>query len=169
MPLSHEQFHEHVPPEYGATPIPEGTVRFNHYTHPDSTEGIRAEGIQRSHSEKKFKTMGTESPQVFATAGQVDRDLIHNATVVEGYAHPHQLDIGSNSTPERMHSHRSVITFRGNVPPEQILAIHQPWHQKVRYFDENPDAMANLQAGQHDDLIDDPDYGPAIRHIKARQ
>lgn len=166
--LSKEQFHEHVPPDYGSTPIPEGTVRFNHYTNPDAISGIKKEGILRSKSEEMFSRGGTESPQVFATAGQVSNDLIHARPVVEGYAHPHQLDIGRNAPPEHLEGRRSVITFHGNVPPEQILHVHEPWHQKVKYFEANPDAKANVLAGEHDDLLDDPEYGRAIKHIKGR-
>jgi hypothetical protein len=167
MNLSGEQFKE-IPPKYGETPVPEGTVRFNHYTNPDAVSGIKEHGILRSKSEAMFARGGTESPQVFATAGEVDSDLIHNRPVVEGYAHPSQLDIGRNAPPEHLEGRRSVITFHGNVPPEQILHVHEPWHQKARYMTENADVHAATLAGENDFLLDDPHYGPAIQHIKSR-
>jgi hypothetical protein len=167
MSLSKDQFGG-LPPAYGTTPIPEGTVRFNHYTNPDAIPGIQKEGILRSKSEEMFSRGGTESPQVFATAGEVDRDLLHNRPVVEGYAHPHQLDIGRNAPPEHLEGRRSVITFHGSVPPEQILHVHEPWHQKAKYMTENADVHAATLAGENDFLLDDPHYGPAIQHIKSR-
>jgi len=167
MSLSHEQFRE-VPPKYGETAVPEGAVRFNHYTHPDAIAGIKEHGILRSKSEERFARGGTESPQVFATAGKADEDLLHNRPVVEGWAHPHQLDIGSNAPAQHLEGRRSVITFRGNVPPDQILHVHEPWHQKARYMTENADVHEATLAGENDFLLDDPHYGPAIQHIKSR-
>jgi hypothetical protein len=161
------------PPEFGTTPVPEGTVRFNHYTHPDAVESIAEKGLQRKHSEERFARGGTESPQVFATAGRPREDMKYTHTLVEGYAHPEQLDIGSNylgkdpvEHAKRLEGYGSVLTFHGDVPPEQITAIHQPWHAHARYILNDPRMVEEVKAGVHDDLLDHPDYAPAIEHVK---
>jgi hypothetical protein len=157
-----------IPPEYGSQPIPEGALRFNHYTHPDAVEGIQNEGILRSKSEEKFSRGGTESPQVFATAGQVKGSLLQDRPVVEGWARPEQLDIGRGNPPQNTEAGRHVITFQGDVPRDQILAIHEPWHDHARYMENEPGVLRRVLAGEHDDLLDFPGYGPAIQYIKRK-
>jgi hypothetical protein len=143
-----------VPPEFGTTPIPPGTVRFNHYTWGRSVPGIKAEGIKRSYSEEKFEHGGTESPQIFATAGHPGRalqDAAHgDKHYIEGYAHIGQLDVGGDyrashmndqqlgEHAQRLEANKSVITFHGDVPKEQILAVHEPWHGTFHHLADDP-------------------------------
>jgi hypothetical protein len=138
-------------------------MRVHHYTWGRSVPGIEAEGLKRSISEEKFKHGGTESPQVFATAGAPsERDLMDTAGgdkhYIEGWAKPEQLDIGrpwgsSHLSSEQLSEHiqgvegrRSTITFQGDVPKEQILAVHAPWHMAGDYdnIDENTDRALNV-------------------------
>jgi len=161
-----------VPPESGSQPIPPGTMRFQHYTWGRNVPGIEAEGLKRSYSEEKFSHGGTESPQVFATAGPPSqRDLQDigggDKHLVEGYAHANQLDIGSpwghhKMNEEQLGAHarevegrRSTITFHGDVPREQILAIHAPWHGTARYLASAPDMERGVMAGDYDYADDD--------------
>jgi hypothetical protein len=144
-------------------------MRFNHYTWGRSVPGIRAEGLKKSISEEKFAHGGTESPQVFATAGPPpERDLREAAHgdrhFIEGYAHLNQLDIGrpwggQNMSEEQLGEHirnteanRSTITFQGDVPPEQIIAVHEPWHSTARYLASDPSMERSIVAGDYDDI-----------------
>lgn len=169
--LNPQQF-ESPPPEFGTQPIPEGALRFNHYTHPDAVPDIQAQGLLRSKSEEAYARGRTESPQVFATAGEPDHDLMYGSPVVEGWARPEQLDVGRVHPPEWTEQNRSVITFRGDVPRDQILAVHQPWHNHARYIENNPDVLKDTLSGEHDWTIDHPVEGPtvgqAVRYIKQK-
>jgi hypothetical protein len=170
--LSRRQFN--VPPEFGTTPIPEGMVRFNHYTDPGAVEGIQKHGLLRSKGEESFARGGTESPQVFMTAGH-PKDLLHSSTVVEGWADPAtQLDVGENwrrSDPvehaQYMESRRSTITARGDIPASQIVAVHEPWHQSYRYLMDDPEHRKEVFQGGYDNLHDVQDYGPALDAAKV--
>lgn len=151
-----------IPPKFGTTPIPEGTVRFNHYTWGRNVEGIRESGLQRSYSEEKFAHGGTESPQVFANAGEPgEMPNRGDKHFVEAYAKADQLDIGAPYGASRLstdqlgahmkdlESRRSTITMHGDIPKEQIVAIHEPWHQTHEYLNKNPDMEANIVAGNY--------------------
>jgi hypothetical protein len=163
--LSHDQFG--LPPEYGSTPVPEGMVRFNHYTFPSSVPGIREHGLLRSRSEEAFGKMATEHPQIFATAGEPDKDTLRNRPVVEGWADPSKdLDIGSDWPAHDLEERRSVITMRGDVPPDRIIAVHEPWHHNVRTILGDEHYLRDTLSGANDHALDDPDWGPAIRYVK---
>lgn len=173
--LSSEQF-KRIPPRYGSQPIPEGTVRFNHYTSPEHAASIMKHGLQRSKSEEAYSRGGTESPQVFATAGALNESDLHRADYIEGYAYPQaQLDVGSPITGKDSAEHsrwledrRAVITARGDIPPEQLLAVHKQWHNHARAIEDSPGTLKDTLAGKNDSVEDDPDYGPAIKHIKQK-
>lgn len=172
-----------IPPAPGTQPVPEGTMRFSHYTWGRHTPGIQAEGLKRSHSEEKFKHGGTESPQVFASAGAPSaRDLQDTAGgdkhYVEGYAHINQLDIGGhynarNMSPEQLGEHvkryeenRSTITFHGDVPPEQIQAIHAPWHGTARYLGKE-NMERSVVAGDYEGIDEGTDKALNVAKMAA--
>lgn len=182
-----------IPAEFGTQPIPEGMVRINHYTTVGAVEDIKQQGLLRSKGEEAFARGGTESPQVFATAGHPGSLLHTGAPIVEAYADPSrggQLDVGEHygqggSLQEHikhMEANRSTVTFRGDLPPNQILGVHEPWHARARYIAHeglgresnpaDPYATGSLRAqvarGEHDDLHEvDPDYGPAVKAVKV--
>ena len=198
MVVSKDQFQKlghpaDVPPEFGTQPIPEGMVRFNHYTYGEGAgASIRAHGLLRSKGEESYARGGTESPQVFATAGH-PRDLLHTNTIVEGWANPRPLgrtesledrpglmDIGSNyggwdpkEHVERLEGNRSTITFHGDVPANQIIAVHEPWHGHYRHMMEvnpnRPDSALEkgIMHGEYDYVNEMPDYKPALEAAKT--
>ena len=51
-----------------------------------------------------------------------------------------------------------------DVPPEQMIAIHLPWHSKARYILDNPDTLEKALSGDFDDLRDD--YATAVEYVK---
>jgi len=185
-----------IPPAPGTAPVPPGMVRFNHYTSDEAIPGIREHGLQRSYSEEKYAHGGTESPQIFATAGAPSANLLQARPVVEGWANPARpqrgeydrpgtMDVGENwrgDPPEEhakyLEERKSVITFHNDVPANQILAIHEPWHESARYFQKDAggrnfngkqfaSARSDVARGEHDNLSDDPNYGPALHATKV--
>lgn len=169
-----------IPAEIGTTPIPEGTVRFNHFTWgAERAHSIAEHGIQQSYSIEKYKHGGTESPQVFANAGVPGKNDMPNRGdkyFIEGYAKPEQLDIGRPYGHERLSNaqlgehmrgleeRRSTITMHGDIPPSQIVGVHEPWHQTYRYLRDNPEHEAPITAGNYDDT--EPELDKAMEPFK---
>ena len=164
-----------VPEDFGTKPIPSGAMRFNHYTSTaEAAQSIAQHGLQHKYAEESFARGGTEYPQNFATAGQPSEDMLRNRPVVEGYATSDQLDTGDNYTHRPAEEwaadrerNKSVVTFRGDLPPTHVLAVHEPWHQAYKYI-MNPSnrAQSEVMSGFHDNLGDDHAYGPAISAAK---
>jgi hypothetical protein len=164
-----------IPAKFGTTPIPEGHVRFNHYTwgaDSDKVESIKQRGLLKSYGEESFARGGTESPEVFATAGTADRDVLEHGSLigtdkafVEGHADPRtDLNVGgmyrgASATEAAEHAanmeaRNSTITFHGDVPSENIIAVHEPWHGAFRGL-QAPEYERPIMEGQYDNLGDD--------------
>jgi hypothetical protein len=149
-------FEQHLPPRAGTAPIPEGTMRVHHYTWgAEGAEGIKREGILRSKSEESYAKGGTESPEVFASAGAPSEEHLRSGRhYIEGYAHPEQLAIGGpwkGTDPtehnRRAESNRSTVTFHGDLPASQIVAHHEPWHGSARYLLDDPRSLHDYVHG----------------------
>jgi hypothetical protein len=85
--------------------------------------------------------------------------------LVEFFAYPAQIDVGApwawfSQTPseeelrEWMEGNHNV-TMRGDVPVEQILALHEPWQSHYRYVAEDPLVQESLLRGEYAWLEDD--------------
>jgi hypothetical protein len=148
-----------IPAKFGTTPIPEGHVRFNHYTwgaDSDKVESIKQRGLLKSYGEESFARGGTESPEVFATAGTADRDVLEHGSLigtdkafVEGHADPRtDLNVGgmyrgASATEAAEHAanmeaRNSTITFHGAFRGLQAPEYERP-----------------IMEGQYDNLGDD--------------
>jgi hypothetical protein len=166
--------HEDVPPEPGTAPIPEGHVRLFHYSPTENLPSIREHGLRQSAG--KGETYG-EPNQVWAAAGVPKADMFQHKNFVEFHADPHKdLDIGraspgikyeGGSPAAHLERHQSHVTMRGDVPPENIVAVHEPWHQHLRYLEGNADYYK-----EHPSFLDhtgDPDVDKAIGIFKDRR
>lgn len=102
-----------VPSEPGTTPIPNGMVRRFHVTQA-SPEVIRSQGLLQSAAR------GIEGPKAIYswTDWKSAKGYSSNAPIVEFYTDPNLLK-GSYQY--------------GDIPPNQIIAIHEPWHDRFRY------------------------------------
>lgn len=175
---------DYVPPAPGASPIPPNTMRIMHYSHPDNVNSIRKNGLLRSAG--RGHTYG-EPDAVWAAAGRPKRvdDMADTGKVfVEGWVRPDQLDIGRPVTLGRdgevddrvresmkfAEDRNSHVTLMGNLPPNQIAAIHEPWHHSYRYLSEAGNREMVL-AGDTDWTLEDKDfkdtYGRAVKKIKS--
>lgn len=144
--ISKEQFKE-IPSPPGEAEIPEGHERYFHQTDPSNVPSIREHGLLYD------KGRGVEGPK----GVWISHKPFYNTSdmaMVEMHL-PH-------------HPQRGRIASIGDVSPDSFVAIHEPWHQTARYMMNNPDVHDRVLAGEHDDLKDDPQYGPAIEYVKAR-
>lgn len=142
-----------VPAAPGSTPIPAGHVRLYHYTAPDALDSIRETGLQLSRS--RGSEMFEEDDFVWASV-----DLPRAATFVE-FSIPlddPRVGIGGLRV--------GNVGLRGDVLPDEFVAVHEGWHEKYRYLTEDDALIAQVLRGEFDHLLDMEDYGTAIRRIK---
>lgn len=69
-------------------------------------------------------------------------------------------------TPENAERHTIILTK--SIPVSDIIAMHAPWSFRAQYIEDDPDILKDTLAGENDSLLDDDEYGPAIRCIKAK-
>lgn len=150
-----------IPKKFGSTPIPEGHVRVNHYTDPESVESIRQHGLRMEKAHESFSRGGTEFPSIFATAGTPTESLMRDRPVIEAHVPVESLDIGRYSSPEELESRRSTVTTNTDVAPENIIAIHEPWHRTLDYM-KDPDMEKNIIAGMYSGINEDVDKALSI-------
>lgn len=190
--LDEEEFdyalNDDIPPEPYSQPVPEGSIRLFHVTKihrapgddrpwhrtvHEHAQNLRTQGIRAERA--RGESYG-EPSVVWASAGEPIQDF-RNAVVVEFHHPVTDLDIGSpiGADPEThakwLEERRSHVTlpFGKSVEPENILAVHEPWHSHYRHAMKNPDVAQRMRAGKHDSLIHEEsvDYGPTIVRIKA--
>lgn len=106
-----------VPPLPGKAPIPSGTVRRFHVTraHPDV---IRREGLRMSAAK------GIEGPRAIYGWNNY-KDAYHysgggDAPIVEYYI-------------TKQDAEYHPVAVQHDIPPQQIVAIHEKWHDIYRY------------------------------------
>lgn len=136
-----------VPSEPGTTNIPAGHVRLYHQTTEANARAIEQGGI------KQEKAQGIEGPKgIYADPKGFYGDPELRPTV--------EFHVSKDRWNPPMVS--------GDVMAKDIIAVHYPWHARVRYMESNPDVKREVLAGEHDSLLTDKEYGPAIRYIKGK-
>jgi len=175
--LNGEQFQEHIP-EPGATPIPEGHVRLWHYTSPGNVESIKEHGLSTQHA--RGETYGEPNQVWAAVAHRPSEDMLRNKSFIEFHADPHrELNVGQVHVPqeherfkpavEHMYGYGSHVTMRGDVHPSRILAVHEPWHETVRYLEKDPKTLHNYTAGDSKDYdTGDPETDRALAYVREK-
>lgn len=161
------------PVKPGSTPIPAGHIRLYHYTEapPDT---IRKEGLRLDQA--KGSTYG-EPNYVWASSNNPGS----HKTVVEFHV-PADDTAGRLEMPDKKSQtdldawHANGIHhvgFERDIKPEEIIAVHEPWHDKYRHIVANPGLMADVLAGKHDRLLtpkypEDQPYADAVAYAKKR-
>jgi GNAT superfamily N-acetyltransferase len=163
--------------EPGTVPIPEGHVRLFHITPLRNAEAIKRDGITVSAA--RGESYG-EPNQVWASSGlrssQARRVLDHDImdsdfAVVEFHVSPDRLDVGSKvgsgtdaEWAASLEARQSDVTVRGDVSPDDIVAVHEPWETAYRVLSEYREQVI---AGEYDNVLDIESYRKAIERIKA--
>lgn len=138
------------PKSFGATPIPEDSVRVNHYTDDNVIDSIREKGLSMQRAHESYARGGTEYPSIFANAGPPSEDLLRERPVVEAHIPLKDLDIGRYSSAEDLEGRRSTVTTNVDLPPESIINIHEPWHQTFRYIQNDSSMERGVMGGDYD-------------------
>jgi tRNA nucleotidyltransferase/poly(A) polymerase len=163
-----------IPPEPGSTPIPDGHVRLWHYTEGDP-EAVRQQGLLMNRA--KGENYG-EPNQIWASA-RPPEFMTHNVVEFhvpvndprwnfgkyepyinygEGYQMPQ--DYG-----RYLHDRGAHVTFLGDIRPDEIVAVHEPWHHHYHYLMSHHGDPSG-DPSQFDFLKDDRHYGPALEAWK---
>ena len=154
-----------VPEEVGTMPIPNGHVRLYHYTRADP-EVIRKEGLKLSMA--RGSTYG-EPNMVWASSVP----MTESKNVVEFSAPSDDPSMSlerpnKGQDPAEWMKGNHHVGFGRDIRPDEILAIHEPWHKFYRYIKDNPKTMKDIADGKLDDL--DATYHPnefkAVQKIK---
>lgn len=159
-----------IPPEPGTIPLPSGYVRVFHYTKPGTEEGegdllchqmaerIRKQGINinfsrgESYGEPKVVWVSATKPH----NGKVFAEMF--IKIDDPRWGPHWRNKGPSTNGDAY--------LVDSIRPEEIIAVHEPWHTKYHYIKNNPEVERQVLDGEFDHLLDREEYGPAIRAIK---
>ena len=177
---------EDIPRKPGTSPIPNGNIRFFHYSNirgesPNDVDWetfvhnranlIRENGIQISNA--RGETYG-EPNQIWASREAPDNvEQIY----VEFSLPPDDPRIGGTigrrtGTVDEIQNDRSDATFTGSIEPGEVVAVHEPWHNRARYIiEDNPGLHKDVIGGEYDYLLEKQDgslndYAAAVRRAK---
>ena len=152
-----------VPPLPGTVPVPPGEVRLFHRTPLSNAASIRENGLTVSTA--RGETYG-EPNQIWGSAGirssqaqsVIDGGIMDSDYVVVEFHMPtDRLNIGNGRDAAEMEAAQSDVTIYGDVPPENIIAVHEPWEAAYRTL-AGPDYIDQVRAGEFDNMIDDPNF-----------
>jgi hypothetical protein len=137
-----------IPDPPGTQPIPDDHVRLYHQTDEQNLGAIKHQGIRFD------KAQGIEGPKAIWAD---ERGF---------YGKP------TDRPTVEFHVHRDRWKYppfvQGDVLPKDIIAVHRPWHERARYNEQDPELIAKIVRGDHDDLLNDPHYAKQIRYIKHK-
>ena len=178
---SQGQFAEKGIAEPGTLPIPEGHVRLYHYT-----RGKRGEDRPAGMTEDEHGTMlgdrlrkggidigkaigesYGEPSVVWASAAKPDDGHIYAEFSVarDDSRWGPGFRIDKDADLREWEKYGRDVFFTGSIKPEEILAMHKPWHDKYLYITEagNEKLREDILAGKHERTMSEPKYGPAIK------
>jgi hypothetical protein len=158
---------DELPPKPGTAPIPKGHIRLFHYTDAKNLPSIREHGLLESHARGDSGDGNLRDPSAGVWASTHPPKDGH---IVEFHAHPDEISDRAESphrhTAEEFQENNHHVIMRGDVKPEQIVAIHEPWHGHAHYILDSEDLLAATKRGANDHAMQFPDYAKAITHVK---
>jgi hypothetical protein len=135
-----------VPPEMGQSPIPEGRMRRFHVTRPSNIPSIEKHGLRLSDAKGYEGPLGIYSHDKASHAKRYSNGF---GSIVEFHDDPD-------------HYKYSPTYSKIDVPSENIVAIHHPWHEQYRYIKENKIPLSKVEPHR-----DDPHYKDSYDQLKA--
>jgi len=161
------QFDDDVPDEPGTVSIPSDHVRLYHYTYDNTSEAANQLRTGIDIGKAKGSTYGEPNVVWASTALPGQNKVFAEFSVARddprwGLG---KIDPGEN-TGDYM-AKRGDVYFLDSIRPEEIIAIHEPWHYRYRYMLNNPELIEQAKNGEFDDLLNLPDYGPAVMKAKS--
>lgn len=146
-----------VPAPPGQSPLPEGHVRAYHWTTAENAEAIRREGFRMDAAEGRSYGEGNG---VWFDVNQSAWGAMGDGRALIEVAIPETFEPVNGGF-------EGTFVLAHDVPAKHVMAVHEEWHARVRFFEES-DLVEDVVAGEYDDMLDMPQYAKAIEHIKRR-
>ena len=157
-----------VPPEMGVLPVPDNNIRLFHFTR-GNIEDIRKNGLLISQAQgSKYgepdMIWGSTSLNEYKEMASY-KNIIEFSVPVQDIGFPKQY--GQEDIDKLNSGSHHVGIFR-DIRPNEILAIHEPWHSHYRYMEKDKELLKEVINGEHDELMDGrfPSEGKAVQAIK---
>lgn len=163
-----------VPPEPGKSPKRSANhVRLYHYTTvegPTADEKHAAAELLRKNgldiSKAKGSTYG--EPNVVWASSQLPQQgkVFAEFSIAMDDPRWAQGKPPEGQSPEEYEAMKWDGYFFDSIKPQEILAVHEPWHARYRYMQQNTELIQEAKEGKFDYLLDDNEYGPAVMKVK---
>ena len=138
-----------------------------HYTNGDP-EAIRQEGLKLSYA--RGSSYG-EPDMIWGSSVPPDAGI---KNIVEFH-----VDAGEQMSLERPRDGQDPsewmkgnhhVGFHRDIRPDEIIAVHEPWHGDYRYIMSNPEVIERVKNGELDSLTEDrfPDEFKAVQEVKRQ-
>lgn len=162
-----------LPKPLGETPIPSGAIRCYHYTGEADAESIARSGLLSRYARGDGGMgYGNEpSAGIWAATGRPAttegmKGAKDGQAIIEFWIKPEQISQQaeyppSGTNPVSWGQGYHHIILRGDLSPNQIVAIHLPWHRHARYLLENYPTTWREEFGDEIDSFD-ADYRKAF-------
>lgn len=150
-----------LPKSMGETSIPSGTIRCYHYTTTDAAESIARSGLLERYARGDGGMGAGNEPSagIWAATGRpATSDGLKGPAngsgqaVIEFWVKPDQIGQqadypwnGEDLVAWGKGYHHIIV--RGDVPANQIAAVHLPWHSSARYVEEAKLTLDDVPAG----------------------
>jgi hypothetical protein len=157
-----------IPPEFGESSIPNNNVRLMHYTR-GNIEEIKNNGLLISKAQghnygEPDMIWGSTSINDYKEMSSY-KNIIEFSVPVTDILFPRSYKI---EDADRLNNGNYHVGIFRDVRPEEILAIHEPWHNHYRYIMERKDTIQEVLNGELDNITEDkfPSEYKAIQAIK---
>ena len=166
-----------VPPAPGTTPIPPGHVRLYHYFSVRNAKGQSDEDLVNSVKKdgldiKRAKGSQYGEPNAVWASSQMPERGHRFVEFDMPVDDPRWIQMVNKdqATADRLNKNGGNFSFAGSIRPEEIIAVHLPWHGTYRYLVSH-NMIPRVLAGEFDNLLDDPDSpeAKAIKYIKSNK
>lgn len=157
----------------GTMAVPAGKVRLYHYTSADLLNSIWKQGLLKSAAR------GASYDEPAVVWGSTKMPNPNSLNFVEFMVAPEKIDVGHPHFSGQKLSQEEIdefqqgdhdVTLFGSVPPEDILDVHLPWHEALRYL-ENDAEYYQQDMAENPGLYEpqgDKRLDPAVIAFKAK-
>jgi hypothetical protein len=135
-----------LPAPPGTIPIPSGHIRLYHQTTEENLQSIEQNGLLYVHAK------GIEGPKsIYATKTPFYGEATQKPTL--------EFHIPDN----KLWWNPPCFVLK-DVPVDNIIAAHYPWHIHARYILSNPEVLQATLRGENDNI--GGDYDIAVAYVK---
>ncbi len=140
-----------VPNAKGSVKLKAGFSRVYHQTTPDNIESIKKNGLLVSKSRTSSESRGV------------------SVSETPFYGNNPELVTVELQVPTEKLKQANGSSLLEDVPAKNIISVHEPWHEKVRYIEKNKQTLNEVLNGDMDFMLGDgSSEAKAIEYIKNK-